>query len=220
MTGFLKKLTTRSRGNSYVDDDYTGASPRGDPSNNRPPTSYQSPTRGYSQSPSGIDHRTPASATLDSKDADNMYPSRHDAGYSAPPPPPSSAGRTTMNGTGAGMRTSAHMHHDSMRDSGFGDATTPMSPHKGSGGVGGAAAGGGVQAPDLLTHAFNEALRPHTEKIEMLEEQLAQMQEWVREQEQQRLEIYSWIDKRGLRPGMHFPPQTHTHIPLSNPHSA
>ena len=95
------------------------------------------------------------------------------------------------NGSSGGMRS----HGDSMRDSGFGDAPTPLSPaHKSQGAP-------QSTAPDLLTHAFNEALRPHAEKIEMLEQQLADMQEWVQQQEQQRMEIYSWIDKRGLRPG-------------------
>jgi hypothetical protein len=58
------------------------------------------------------------------------------------------------------------------------------------------------QTPDLLTRAFNEAVRPYTEKIEQLEAQLADLQSWVEQLEQQRNEMYSWIDKRGLRPGM------------------
>lgn len=61
---------------------------------------------------------------------------------------------------------------------------------------------GGVGGADLLTRAFNEAVRPYTEKIDMLEQQLADMQDWVQGQEQQRMEIFAWIDKRGLRPGM------------------
>lgn len=55
--------------------------------------------------------------------------------------------------------------------------------------------------PDLLTQAFNQAVRPYTEKIEQLESQLADMQAWVEQLEQQRAEVHSWIDKRGLRPG-------------------
>ncbi|KAL1598636.1 hypothetical protein SLS60_007776 [Paraconiothyrium brasiliense] len=54
--------------------------------------------------------------------------------------------------------------------------------------------------PDLLTQAFNQAVRPYTEKIEQLESQLADMQAWVEQLEQQRAEVHSWIDKRGLRP--------------------
>lgn len=54
--------------------------------------------------------------------------------------------------------------------------------------------------PDLLTQAFNQAVRPYTEKIEQLESQLADLQAWVEQLEQQRTEVHSWIDKRGLRP--------------------
>jgi DNA-binding protein YbaB len=57
-------------------------------------------------------------------------------------------------------------------------------------------------APDLLTRAFNEALRPHQERVEQLEGELANLQAYVEQLEQQRSEIYSWIDKRGLRPGL------------------
>ncbi len=56
--------------------------------------------------------------------------------------------------------------------------------------------------PDLLAQAFNQAIRPYTEKIEQLESQLADMQAWVDQLEQQRAEVHNWIDKRGLRPGM------------------
>lgn len=56
--------------------------------------------------------------------------------------------------------------------------------------------------PDLLAQAFNQAIRPYTEKIEQLEHQLADMQAWVDQLEQQRAEVHGWIDKRGLRPGM------------------
>ncbi len=58
--------------------------------------------------------------------------------------------------------------------------------------------------PDLLAAAFNQAVRPYTEKIEQLESQLAEMQSWVEQLEAQRAEVHSWIDKRGLRPGKLF----------------
>ncbi|KAF2734556.1 hypothetical protein EJ04DRAFT_240530 [Polyplosphaeria fusca] len=54
--------------------------------------------------------------------------------------------------------------------------------------------------PDLLAQAFNQAVRPYTDKIEQLEQQLHDMQGWVEQLEQQRAEVHSWIDKRGLRP--------------------
>jgi hypothetical protein len=56
--------------------------------------------------------------------------------------------------------------------------------------------------PDLLAQAFNQAIRPYTEKIDQLESQLADMQAWIDQLEQQRAEVHNWIDKRGLRPGM------------------
>ena len=55
--------------------------------------------------------------------------------------------------------------------------------------------------PDLLAQAFNQAIRPYTEKIEQLETQLNDMQAWIDQLEQQRAEVHGWIDKRGLRPG-------------------
>ncbi|KAL5119450.1 hypothetical protein ACEQ8H_002720 [Pleosporales sp. CAS-2024a] len=57
-----------------------------------------------------------------------------------------------------------------------------------------------VGMPELLTQAFNQAIQPYTEKIEQLEQQLADMQAWVDQLEQQRAEVHGWIDKRGLRP--------------------
>lgn len=56
-------------------------------------------------------------------------------------------------------------------------------------------------APDLLTRAFNEAVRPYTERIDQLEGQIAELNAWIETLEQQRAEVHSWIDKRGLRPG-------------------
>jgi hypothetical protein len=56
-------------------------------------------------------------------------------------------------------------------------------------------------APDLLMRAFNEALRPYQERVEQLEGELTNLQAYVEQLEQQRSEMYSWIDKRGLRPG-------------------
>lgn len=59
--------------------------------------------------------------------------------------------------------------------------------------------------PDLLTRAFNEAVRPYTDKIEQLEGEIADLRNWVEQLEIQRSEVHSWIDKRGLRPGKVFP---------------
>ena len=55
--------------------------------------------------------------------------------------------------------------------------------------------------PDMLTRAFNEAVRPYTDKIEQLEGEISDLRNWVEQLELQRSEVHSWIDKRGLRPG-------------------
>jgi len=56
--------------------------------------------------------------------------------------------------------------------------------------------------PDLLTRAFNEAVRPYTNRVEELENEVADLKAWVEQLEAQRREVHAWIDKRGLRPGM------------------
>ncbi|KAK4908880.1 hypothetical protein LTR28_000252 [Elasticomyces elasticus] len=55
-------------------------------------------------------------------------------------------------------------------------------------------------APDLLTRAFNEAVRPYTSKIDELEGEIADLRAWIEQLESQRSEVHAWIDKRGLRP--------------------
>lgn len=55
--------------------------------------------------------------------------------------------------------------------------------------------------PDLLTRAFNEAVRPYTSRLEELESDIADLKQYVEQLENQRREVHAWIDKRGLRPG-------------------
>ncbi|KAF2403393.1 hypothetical protein EJ06DRAFT_546662 [Trichodelitschia bisporula] len=55
-------------------------------------------------------------------------------------------------------------------------------------------------APDMLLRAWAETLRPYTDKIEQLENQVADLQNFIDQLEHQRGEVHSWIDKRGLRP--------------------
>jgi hypothetical protein len=66
--------------------------------------------------------------------------------------------------------------------------------------------------PDLLAQAFNQAVRPYTEKIETLESQVADMQAWIEQMERERTELHAWIDKRGLRPG------TYSLLPIPYPY--
>lgn len=56
-------------------------------------------------------------------------------------------------------------------------------------------------APDLLLQAFNQALRPYTDKVETLESEIADLRAYIDQLEGQRSEVHAWIDKRGLRPG-------------------
>ena len=57
------------------------------------------------------------------------------------------------------------------------------------------------QPPDLLLQAFNQALRPHIDKVESLENEIADLRAYIDQLEAQRGEVHAWIDKRGLRPG-------------------
>jgi len=61
-----------------------------------------------------------------------------------------------------------------------------------------------VSAPDLLTAAFNAAVKPYSDRIADLESELRNMQADIRHLEQERNEVIAWIDKRGLRAGMSF----------------
>jgi hypothetical protein len=56
-------------------------------------------------------------------------------------------------------------------------------------------------APDPLTRAFNEALRPYLEQIDALQASLEDANAQVEQLEKERNEMHAWIDKRGLRPG-------------------
>ena len=56
-------------------------------------------------------------------------------------------------------------------------------------------------APDLLLQAFNQALRPYTDKVDTLEGEIADLRAYIDQLEGQRSEVHAWIDKRGLRPG-------------------
>ncbi|KAL1623015.1 hypothetical protein SLS56_008426 [Neofusicoccum ribis] len=75
-----------------------------------------------------------------------------------------------------------------------------------------------IGAPDLLTRAFNEAVRPYTDKIDQLESQVAELNAWIETLEQQRAEVHSWIDKRGLRPDV--PPSIAKQMDRDDPAAA
>lgn len=58
-------------------------------------------------------------------------------------------------------------------------------------------------APDLLLQAFNQAIRPYSDKIEGLENEISDLKAYIDALERQRTDVHAWIDKRGLRPGKH-----------------
>lgn len=61
-----------------------------------------------------------------------------------------------------------------------------------------------IAAPDLLMQAFNQALRPHMDKVDTLEAEIQDLRAYIEQLEQQRGDVHAWIDKRGLRPGKHL----------------
>lgn len=64
-------------------------------------------------------------------------------------------------------------------------------------------------APDLLLQAFNQAIRPYSDKIDGLEGEIADLKAYIEALERQRTEVHAWIDKRGLRPGKYNVVQFH-----------
>ncbi|KAK5150186.1 hypothetical protein LTS14_010315 [Recurvomyces mirabilis] len=94
--------------------------------------------------------------------------------------PPVSAGGPRSGGQQGGMSNGYGSY-----DSGMNSAA-PKSSHE--------------PAPDLLLQAFNQALRPYTNKVETLESEIADLRAYIDQLEAQRGDVHAWIDKRGLRP--------------------
>lgn len=69
------------------------------------------------------------------------------------------------------------------------DATVPVAPAS------------MAAAPDPLTRAFNEAIKPYLDQINLLKNQLDDMKLQVQDMEDERADMHAWIDKRGLRAG-------------------
>ena len=179
---FFKRLSRGSRSNSYAENEYND-SPR---SLNQHPQ-YDDRDRGHDSPRGGTPQHNsygnaPTSPTKDTQRPDssrgsggggNMYAQRS----SAAPADPYSRANALHNGPAvSGARNSIQL-----------DGAGPMKSAE--------------SAPDLLTRAFNEAVRPYTDKIEQLEAQLADLQSWVETLERERAEMHDWVDKRGLRPG-------------------
>lgn len=85
---------------------------------------------------------------------------------------------------------------------GLGHSTLPDRSVDGAGGAPSLSASGKFEpAPDMLTHAFNMALRPYNDKIDQLEQEVHELREYLATLETERRDMHAWIDKRGLRPG-------------------
>lgn len=67
-----------------------------------------------------------------------------------------------------------------------------------------------VNAPDMLTQAFNMAVRPYQDIIESKEAEVQELRDYVATLENERRDIHAWIDKRGLRPGAFHTPLRYT----------
>ena len=99
-----------------------------------------------------------------------------------------------------------HLYNSSQRPPGTSsDATTHTVP----------ATMNMAPAPDPLTKAFNEAIKPYLEQIELLRNELEDTTMQVQQLEDERADMHAWIDKRGLRAGKipHIYPATF--IPMS-----
>ena len=81
-----------------------------------------------------------------------------------------------------------------------------------------------TSAPDPLTRAFNEAIKPYVEQIELLKSDLEDANLQVQQLEDERADMHAWIDKRGLRPGKYIAifsnPRTCQLTSHCRPHSA
>lgn len=175
---FFKRLSRGSRQNSYAEDDYDQR-PRSQDKYSHDHQHQHQQQYDIDDSPrqSTLQHNiAPPSPTKET--TRDMYPPQQRKSQLPQEPYAQSRGLPLNNGAGSRQNSAAF-------------EVAPVVPGKEH-----------QPAPDMLTRAFNEAVRPYAEKIDQLEAQLADMQHWVEQLEQQKLEMYSWIDKRGLRPGI------------------
>ncbi|KAI4159784.1 MAG: hypothetical protein LQ342_006295 [Letrouitia transgressa] len=70
-------------------------------------------------------------------------------------------------------------------------------------------------APDPLTRAFNDAIKPYKDKIDRLQAELEEKNLDIQALEDERADMHAWIDKRGLRADL--PPSIFTAIHTLSP---
>lgn len=71
-------------------------------------------------------------------------------------------------------------------------------------------------APDPLTKAFNEAIRPYQIRIDELKAELEEKVYQVEKLEDERADMHAWIDKRGLRAGKFISSRPYSNISNAN----
>ncbi|KAK3644582.1 hypothetical protein LTR56_009520 [Elasticomyces elasticus] len=186
---FFKRLSrSRSNSQSYIDNQYTQPSPRDSKANSASYDDDKFANDKYavagepdSQRP-GSSRQSNQAAQFDNKET-GMYarqsqPTEVSGGQYASPPVSAGGAR------GHGMANGGYGSYDS------GDMR----------GAPAAKSESREPAPDLLLQAFNQALRPYTDKVENLESEIADLRAYIDQLESQRGDVHAWIDKRGLRP--------------------
>ncbi|OQO02608.1 hypothetical protein B0A48_12136 [Cryoendolithus antarcticus] len=186
---FFKRLSrSRSNSQSYVDNDYNNNNPRSPHDSKTNSQSYDhadkySPTD--AQQPVSRDGSDkfgqPTTGSLDKETSGGMY-ARHSQ--------PQEVGKYASPPASAGLGPGRGMTNGGNGGGGYGDydRAAPATSSKGE------------APPDILMQAFNMALKPHTDKVETLEAEIADLRAYIDQLEGQRGEIHAWIDKRGLRP--------------------
>jgi hypothetical protein len=175
---FFKRLSRRNTSDSYIDQDYE-PSPRDEKFDNRPTSSRQGPPPTGNHNSFPADEPPPHLADL---------PANSPTAQSFPVSKPSNPRHSDSD-----MYTRPRA---GPQDAGFRNGGPPPPVNGLPQDVKSDPA-----PPDLLTQAFNAAIRPYSEKIEQMEAQMAELQNWADSLQQQRAELWEWIDKRGLRPG-------------------
>ncbi|KAK1079423.1 hypothetical protein LTR33_006404 [Friedmanniomyces endolithicus] len=188
---FFKRLSSsRSRSNSqsYIDNQYTQPSPRDSKANSASydDEKYSSDKYAVAGEP---ENQRPGSSRQSNQQGQQfdapqnketgMYarqnqPTEVSGGQYASPPVSAGGPR------GHGGASNGYGSYDSGAPAPRGDTREP--------------------APDLLLLAFNQALRPYTDKVENLESEIADLRAYIDQLESQRGDVHAWIDKRGLRP--------------------
>ena len=137
------------------------------------------PSRPFSEQPNTINsnHQSPPFK-------DTQYSSGFNSQDKLQSYRPSTAGDQGYNATPRGPPVTSSASHDVAHR----PATSAMEP-----------------APDPLTKAFNDAIRPFQLEIEELKSELEYTRDQVQQLHEERDDMHAWIDKRGLRAGMSYP---------------